>query len=81
MIISDGWQRNIISIHALHAESDIIACMLIFKHLISIHALHAESDFMTRQQIGQALISIHALHAESDSKNHIFILKYVLLFV
>ena len=56
-----------ISIHALLAESDLIAATSNPETGISIHALLAESDRRV-QQVRQVRlgISIHALLAESD---------------
>ena len=64
-----------ISIHALHEESD--------KHprgtvkadvIISIHALHEESDLVGRGAPKGFQISIHALHEESDLRPlHIYL--------
>ena len=59
--------HEIISIHALHEESDPVqsadhaAC-----RYISIHALHEESDTVEAGLRWDAVISIHALHEESD---------------
>ena len=58
----------VISIHALHEESDV---QEVAEHLdqlrISIHALHEESDIKpdTPHSV-RPEISIHALHEESD---------------
>ena len=58
---------NIISIHALLAESDAWGRDGIPVYAISIHALLAESDPCSeRQQVLPRRISIHALLAESD---------------
>ena len=60
----------LISIHALHEESDRrFEGMLAGRRAISIHALHEESD----RPVSGAFrvtseISIHALHEESDTK-------------
>ena len=59
--------RNIISIHALQAESDTIPLEIDLKGIISIHALQAESDKDANSAINSTQkISIHALQAESD---------------
>ena len=42
--------RNIISIHALQAESDTIPLEIDLKGIISIHALQAESDRTANHQ-------------------------------
>ena len=55
-----------ISIHALLAESDIIAVGVSVTTAISIHALLAESDILGNPCAGCPAISIHALLAESD---------------
>ena len=57
-----------ISIHALHEESDFIGVSQPHDGDISIHALHEESDKQENVFILQLLmlISIHALHEESD---------------
>ena len=55
-----------ISIHALHEESDCIACFRQIQPFISIHALHEESDGDYVDIDVLLLISIHALHEESD---------------
>ena len=58
---------NIISIHALLAESDLINTYhRIFGEGISIHALLAESDRKAFSIFLPIRISIHALLAESD---------------
>ena len=60
---------SLISIHALHTESDDTNFLL--SHLldnISIHALHTESDVHRMWSSFRFFISIHALHTESDSK-------------
>ena len=60
-------QRDVISIHALLAESDVSSTGTIGKSNISIHALLAESDvFLLRKITITVDISIHALLAESD---------------
>ena len=58
--------RQVISIHALLAESDKGIDQVIKQCLISIHALLAESDPAQSAGTGALLISIHALLAESD---------------
>ena len=56
-----------ISIHALHEESDPHRVQQAAEPLISIHALHEESDCRRNSADAQwVLISIHALHEESD---------------
>ena len=56
-----------ISIHALLAESDLIALFdFPIVPVISIHALLAESDARCRYWVLSNTISIHALLAESD---------------
>ena len=60
-------QAQLISIHALHEESD--AGVNVIKQIsggISIHALHEESDSPTGVLVVGLDISIHALHEESD---------------
>ena len=60
--------RRIISIHALHEESDpdgIVRCGR--TSFISIHALHEESDGEWSSVFVATVISIHALHEESDT--------------
>ena len=58
---------DVISIHALHEESDQRAYDAQRHVHISIHALHEESDRQTRRPARQSLlISIHALREESD---------------
>ena len=39
-----GYPIGIISIHALHEESDLTVRRYSSGHVISIHALHEESD-------------------------------------
>ena len=59
---------RLISIHALHEESD--DSMLVHTPLgqhISIHALHEESDYTPYTHVAIVAISIHALHEESDA--------------
>ena len=55
-----------ISIHALHEESDWNFQYERRFLIISIHALHEESDQHATQHVAQIIISIHALHEESD---------------
>ena len=58
---------RLISIHALHEESDPDGGGVSWWDGISIHALHEESD--QAAGIGRcedSTISIHALHEESD---------------
>ena len=57
---------NIISIHALLAESDPTKEEHTMKKAISIHALLAESDHYDNYNLHCVDISIHALLAESD---------------
>ena len=58
----------LISIHALHEESDAQANKTDITEQISIHALHEESDFHSELlDFKRFRISIHALHEESDS--------------
>ena len=57
----------VISIHALHEESDSLVRTPETPLTISIHALHEESDpAVFAQKIRYVEISIHALHEESD---------------
>ena len=56
----------VISIHALHEESDDYANNERAKTQISIHALHEESDASSVPNEASSSISIHALHEESD---------------
>ena len=57
----------VISIHALHEESDQRREGNQGMSNISIHALHEESDMMTHDVMARLIcISIHALHEESD---------------
>ena len=62
-IVASGW---LISIHALHEESDKRERVPHRYRNISIHALHEESDRQGHHQQQQRKISIHALHEESD---------------
>ena len=58
---------NLISIHALHEESDCrVRRFRAYGSDISIHALHEESDHSPRCHTHFLTISIHALHEESD---------------
>ena len=59
---------NVISIHALLAESDDAPEMPTQEEIISIHALLAESDTQDAAPVCPGLISIHALLAESDGR-------------
>ena len=61
------FEINLISIHALLAESDTEAQSEAVTTLISIHALLAESDNSRILLFGIHPISIHALLAESDA--------------
>ena len=56
----------VISIHALHEESDQGVEGLTDIVGISIHALHEESDQGDSPPAIDSVISIHALHEESD---------------
>ena len=56
----------LISIHALHEESDHESSNLRSRVFISIHALHEESDQGGGTHVDSVHISIHALHEESD---------------
>ena len=62
------WCRRLISIHALHEESDHWRSARAQALQISIHALHEESDLGYRFRDQTRFISIHALHEESDSR-------------
>ena len=57
---------TIISIHALHEESDYAASVHSAAVKISIHALHEESDPVREASDATPPISINALHEESD---------------
>ena len=62
-------QAVLISIHALHEESDWGDSDNTNAVHISIHALHEESDMAVHARHTRVLlISIHALHEESDSR-------------
>ena len=68
-----------ISIHALLAESDLIALFdFPIVPVISIHALLAESDLRYWSRAMDTTISIHALLAESDIKNPEAVSKYMI---
>ena len=57
-----------ISIHALHEESDLEERPHDLLVIISIHALHEESDpELALLERMYEYISIHALHEESDA--------------
>ena len=61
---------QVISIHALLAESDPRGGFCYLDNIISIHALLAESDNLrVLDGSKSSIISIHALLAESDSKS------------
>ena len=62
----------IISIHALHEESDSSSGNgVALSKCISIHALHEESDrAVDGNDTARIVISIHALHEESDYRPH-----------
>ena len=49
MIVKAAGLLGLISIHALHEESDIVLSHQIIKITISIHALHEESDQYAQQ--------------------------------
>ena len=57
----------VISIHALHEESDFVVLSSPESLQISIHALHEESDADSITESKTVVISIHALHEESDT--------------
>ncbi len=60
-------RQLVISIHALHEESDLRTPETSLTEEISIHALHEESDLgVPPFDERLAVISIHALHEESD---------------
>ena len=67
-------KKDMISIHALHAECDGTLPSDIDDINISIHALHAECDCIMPFEFTQYLISIHALHAECDQ--NVALIKY-----
>ena len=56
----------VISIHALHEESDDCDSFPNDDFIISIHALHEESECASHIRFLHLPISIHALHEESD---------------
>ena len=59
--------EKLISIHALHEESDLAYGQIsVNSPHISIHALHEESDRPAAWMRCRMRISIHALHEESD---------------
>ena len=60
---------EVISIHALLAESDRFRAVQNTQINISIHALLAESDENSSNMLCSVEISIHALLAESDLEN------------
>ena len=62
--------EDVISIHALLAESDPACPPPTFHAVISIHALLAESDHVVNVCRRAVLISIHALLAESDGRQY-----------
>ena len=66
VILPAVWRDQIISIHALLAESDQAPPRFPMTRRISIHALLAESDSRVYTQADTQMISIHALLAESD---------------
>ena len=59
---------DVISIHALHEESDSRCAKVADCVTISIHALHEESDPFRCEITEIPMISIHALHEESDRR-------------
>ena len=61
-----GLHSRLISIHALHEESDTCSKRSSDDIKISIHALHEESDGRASASREREEISIHALHEESD---------------
>ena len=62
-------QCQVISIHALLAESDVGTSQVFQRIAISIHALLAESDSLGNSGTqADPVISIHALLAESDAR-------------
>ena len=64
---------GVISIHALHEESDKVNVPYrIIPIPISIHALHEESDQPVNGYCRYDAISIHALHEESDNRRYGF---------
>ena len=67
LISGEAARAEIISIHALLAESDTGANETTDILLISIHALLAESDCLFSTLYRIIYISIHALLAESDA--------------
>ena len=60
-------KAEMISIHALLAESDVLVFYSLAHRVISIHALLAESDPPGSTPGRATKISIHALLAESDT--------------
>ena len=63
---TESGRKRVISIHALHEESDQCHSGLHLVVGISIHARHEESDVGAAIRHGLQRISIHALHEESD---------------
>ena len=61
------YRHRMISIHALHEESDLPHMPIKRPSNISIHALHEESDGNLIDRGFNTDISIHALHEESDN--------------
>ena len=57
---------DLISIHALRKESDMLQIHAGHLRTISIHALRKESDQQVIDKANNLLISIHALRKESD---------------
>ena len=57
---------DVISIHALRKESDVVARRFYRRYDISIHALRKESDPIGIRCATPCMISIHALRKESD---------------
>ena len=69
MRMIDQILTQLISIHALHEESDYPVSARCEQVYISIHALHEESDVEWLPVLPHFFpISIHALHEESDSE-------------
>ena len=66
-VILASLDGQIISIHALLAESDRGKDIYFHQYDISIHALLAESDRFRSASVLRLSISIHALLAESDA--------------
>ena len=69
MRMIDQILTQLISIHALHEESDTTILTALGASNISIHALHEESESLRLSVHRLDAISIHALHEESDISN------------